>query len=357
MKARAKLLATWGSPIGGGVFYSVFLPILIEQYPEWFKTNPAALPLIGIAVAVCFLPAIWLAIAWFYHYVYESRLGKTNHIMATILVSLVAGVLAALLAGVSYHLFVRHERHLAKRAAEEQKPHLDSGPANEAAPINLKPNTGRAENSKNAVPTKPRPTERPKTTGIAIERGHDIKIEDNVFEGLDEAISAKDVTQLRARGNVTIGSGGQIPQAAPTAEQKRKYAAMSNKELSSEALVLAAQLRDLQAAWRTRSRNYLDEESLAMRQLGAPPWDQTKADEIHAKYVGSEQKLREEIKGEYANKYRTHAVALADALESRVTVSGRKPVLLRTGVLAGVDPLDAVADYLEALSRALPEDK
>src|SRR5258708_1355482 len=122
MRKILEILAAVGSIVLNGFV----VPLLIEQYPEYFKDNPWILPISVVVSASLALPLLL-------HYLIpvliggiHRQLGTRYPVMAWIVVIAVGALVGAGIAAGGYWLLLKHERHLAKS-------HLPNPPDNGAS--------------------------------------------------------------------------------------------------------------------------------------------------------------------------------------------------------------------------------
>ena len=116
---RDRFTALWEifAPLGGTVFSLIVVPLLIEQYPEWFKDNRWTVPLsIGI-VLVC-----WI-VPFLFHsrvrrlYLFILSMPASERMLALLFIAIILG---ATLSGM-WQLFVFHSSHLARALAKKEQ--------------------------------------------------------------------------------------------------------------------------------------------------------------------------------------------------------------------------------------------
>lgn len=94
------------------------IPILIQQYPDFFESNPEALPLALAATLVLLLPVAWHHFRNLLGLIHE-RFGGKHPSMAWIAVIVIGALVGGLASGGGYWLYMKHTAH-ATRTAENR---------------------------------------------------------------------------------------------------------------------------------------------------------------------------------------------------------------------------------------------
>src|SRR5579872_4579766 len=125
MRKVLEILAAVGSVVLNGVV----VPILIEQYPEYFKDNPRVLPISIVASAALALPLLL-------HYLIpvligpvHRRLGARYPVMAWGIVIIAGASAGAAIAAGGYWLLLKHQLHLARSQSPANLNATDIAPA------------------------------------------------------------------------------------------------------------------------------------------------------------------------------------------------------------------------------------
>ncbi len=110
------------SAVGSIVLNGIVLPVLIEQYPEYFKDNRWILPICLLVSAALCLPLILdYLLPPFFRWA-ARRIGGSRPVMAWTLVVICGATLGAGTFAAGYWLLLKHERHLAAKHRPEPPP-------------------------------------------------------------------------------------------------------------------------------------------------------------------------------------------------------------------------------------------
>jgi hypothetical protein len=99
------------------VLNAFVIPILIQQYPDFFESNPAALPLAVIATLLLLLP-LACHHSWKIFGLINGRIGSKHPSMAWISVIAIGALIGGASAGGGYWLYLRHTAHVIEVAAK-----------------------------------------------------------------------------------------------------------------------------------------------------------------------------------------------------------------------------------------------
>jgi hypothetical protein len=133
------------------------IPLLIENYPEFFKSNPRALPLALGVTLLCLFPFVWHHSPKFFRLI-DSRIGVTSLSMAWFIVILMGCAAGGLISGGGYWLFLKHTAHmLAVGKPENGKPN-DGEPKKDGTKIVSPQNP---ESSGTVPPSRPKQPQKP----------------------------------------------------------------------------------------------------------------------------------------------------------------------------------------------------
>src|SRR5205807_449897 len=110
MRKLLEILAAVGSIVLNGIV----VPILIEQYPEWFKDDPWILPVSVVLSAALAAPLLLRELAPSVLGSVHRQIGARYPVMTWLVVIGIGASVGAGLAAGGYWLLLKHERHLAK---------------------------------------------------------------------------------------------------------------------------------------------------------------------------------------------------------------------------------------------------